>query len=275
MPTAEQLALWAAIRANPLDDTPRLVYADWLHENGDEPRAEFIRVQCALAALGPDRRKGRKQRPALEARERGLLAVHGERWLAPFRGALKGSRRFDREDRWLTRLTLRRGFADLSSLELEPCCRIAEADDNLEPVGPCYVTDCKAEYAHGRVVTIARWKGAGCLTGLSVGGAGNRDVTEIVRSAYLRNLTHLGLWYGEVNDKGVTELAAWTAAAGLRYVNLQDNPITDAGALVLVESPHLTNLHRLDLYRTRIGTTGRQLLHERFEQALAIESEPE
>src|SRR5436190_9976773 len=49
-PSSEQLALWSAIRANPLDDTPRLVYADWLQEHGDDERAEFIRVQCAAAA---------------------------------------------------------------------------------------------------------------------------------------------------------------------------------------------------------------------------------
>lgn len=34
----------AAICANPDDDTPRLVYADWLDENGDPDRAEFIRL---------------------------------------------------------------------------------------------------------------------------------------------------------------------------------------------------------------------------------------
>src|SRR5687767_8806243 len=33
----------------PEDDAPRLVYADWLEENGDGERAEFIRV-CAHAA---------------------------------------------------------------------------------------------------------------------------------------------------------------------------------------------------------------------------------
>jgi uncharacterized protein (TIGR02996 family) len=42
-------ALLAAILANPDDDTPRLVYADWLQERGDEERAEFIRIQCAIA----------------------------------------------------------------------------------------------------------------------------------------------------------------------------------------------------------------------------------
>jgi uncharacterized protein (TIGR02996 family) len=34
----------------PLDDGPRLVYADWLEEHGD-PRGEFIRVQCKLAKI--------------------------------------------------------------------------------------------------------------------------------------------------------------------------------------------------------------------------------
>jgi uncharacterized protein (TIGR02996 family) len=38
-----------AICANPADDAPRLVYADWLEENGAEERAEFIRVQIAFA----------------------------------------------------------------------------------------------------------------------------------------------------------------------------------------------------------------------------------
>src|SRR5215468_4094431 len=68
MATDEQRALWSAILANPLDDTPRLVYADWLQEHGEEERAEFIRVQIELETFGFDRRKGRKQRPALEAR---------------------------------------------------------------------------------------------------------------------------------------------------------------------------------------------------------------
>jgi uncharacterized protein (TIGR02996 family) len=40
-----------AICENPEDDTVRLVYADWLDENGDPDRAEFIRLQIAL----PDR----------------------------------------------------------------------------------------------------------------------------------------------------------------------------------------------------------------------------
>jgi uncharacterized protein (TIGR02996 family) len=42
-------AFLQAMGDNPEDDTTRLVYADWLEENGQAERAELIRVQCALA----------------------------------------------------------------------------------------------------------------------------------------------------------------------------------------------------------------------------------
>ncbi len=71
------------IHDNPDDDAPRLIYADWLEENGKPDRAEFIRVQIALAieTLSPDERKG------LTAREKQLLLQHHTEWLgelAPF-----------------------------------------------------------------------------------------------------------------------------------------------------------------------------------------------
>ena len=36
---------------NPHDDAPRLVLADWLEDHGEPERAEFVRVQLALARL--------------------------------------------------------------------------------------------------------------------------------------------------------------------------------------------------------------------------------
>lgn len=41
----------AAIIADPDADLPRLIYADWLDENGQCDRAEFIRCQCELARM--------------------------------------------------------------------------------------------------------------------------------------------------------------------------------------------------------------------------------
>ncbi|HEU0034605.1 MAG TPA: TIGR02996 domain-containing protein [Kofleriaceae bacterium] len=64
-------ALLAAIRANPADDKPRLVYADWLQERGD-PRGELIALQLS----------GRDD-AATTRRERALLAEHARSWLGP------------------------------------------------------------------------------------------------------------------------------------------------------------------------------------------------
>src|SRR5436190_21672658 len=46
---AEHPGLLQAILDSPDDDTPRLVYADWLDEQGETLRAEWIRLQCRLA----------------------------------------------------------------------------------------------------------------------------------------------------------------------------------------------------------------------------------
>jgi uncharacterized protein (TIGR02996 family) len=52
----DRAAMLAGILAAPDDDAPRLIYADWLTENGEADRGEFIRVQCELARLdGGDR----------------------------------------------------------------------------------------------------------------------------------------------------------------------------------------------------------------------------
>ena len=50
----QRLALMSAILANPADDLPRLVFADWLEENGttdaDAARVELIRLGCKSKA---------------------------------------------------------------------------------------------------------------------------------------------------------------------------------------------------------------------------------
>jgi uncharacterized protein (TIGR02996 family) len=71
------VAFLRAIIESPDDDTPRLIYADWLEEHDQPERAEFIRVQCELAKL-PDESP---RRQGLQAVERKLLGVHREDWV--------------------------------------------------------------------------------------------------------------------------------------------------------------------------------------------------
>src|SRR5262245_51138826 len=75
----QQQAFLDAIVAAPEDDAPRLVYADWLEENGDSDRAEFIRLQCDLARRA---RFDIARRPLVD-RERQLLQLHRAEWAKP------------------------------------------------------------------------------------------------------------------------------------------------------------------------------------------------
>src|SRR5262249_15475001 len=68
------------ICANPDDTGARLVYADWLDEHGDEKdriRAEFIRLQCRIAALP----EYEPERLDLQEEEKILLDEHGDVWI--------------------------------------------------------------------------------------------------------------------------------------------------------------------------------------------------
>ncbi len=70
----------AAILTQPEIDAPRLAFADWIEENGDRERAEWIRVQCELASLTERDEHFRH----LGDRQRALLRANGERWWRPF-----------------------------------------------------------------------------------------------------------------------------------------------------------------------------------------------
>lgn len=72
---SDEAAFLTAIRAQPSDDTARLVYADWLQEHGQDDRAEFIRVQCEIARFGTSSRQ-QLRKEALKALRRQKEALH-------------------------------------------------------------------------------------------------------------------------------------------------------------------------------------------------------
>jgi uncharacterized protein (TIGR02996 family) len=96
---AHHPALFEAVCADPDDDAPRLVYGDWLLEQGD-PRGELIAVQCELTRLlGKEPASTRVY--DLRRREAQLVFAHRARWLEipPLRSPV-----------------LRRGFIDTITL---------------------------------------------------------------------------------------------------------------------------------------------------------------
>ena len=85
-------ALLAAIHADPDDDTARLVYADWLQENGQTARADFIRFQIESVRAEPF---GLAARRATQ-RANALLDEHRSEWIRHLRGGFAEWPRFER-----------------------------------------------------------------------------------------------------------------------------------------------------------------------------------
>jgi uncharacterized protein (TIGR02996 family) len=105
-------ALYGAIVDRREDDTPRLVYADWLDDHGHADRAAFIRIQIELARMTPAERMAS---PLIELEET-LLQRHEEQW---FTNAVPESLRrhfFQDGDH---KPIFRRGFLDEVSLKDE------------------------------------------------------------------------------------------------------------------------------------------------------------
>ena len=73
---ADGKGLFAAICADPEDDVSRLVYADWLDEQGDAPRAEALRMSVERRRL-PD---WEPRAWVLDSRLNRLQERHGKEW---------------------------------------------------------------------------------------------------------------------------------------------------------------------------------------------------
>jgi uncharacterized protein (TIGR02996 family) len=95
-----------AIAESLYDDTPRLIFADWLDDHGDQARAEFIRIQCELE---PMRDQYEIDRAAeLHRRENELLWKYEKKWLG----------KMPEWDDWRPdpAVKFRRGFVDTVSM---------------------------------------------------------------------------------------------------------------------------------------------------------------
>ncbi|HEY2147185.1 MAG TPA: TIGR02996 domain-containing protein, partial [Pirellulales bacterium] len=109
-------AFLQAILADPEDDAPRLIYADWLEERGD-PRGEFIRLQCALERLSATD----PARPDLEDEAGDLLYQHEQEWTAPLQGIASEWR-------------FRRGFIEEVSIAGEEFVARGDSLFNVSPI---------------------------------------------------------------------------------------------------------------------------------------------
>lgn len=199
-------ALLAAILADPDDDAPRLIYADWLEERGDPDRAEFIRLQCHLARSphGPTR-------GAAEARQQELLDRYGPAWARPLVGLVR---------EW----SFERGFIESVGCDTATLLERGEELFRLSPI-----RSLRLYGARGRLEELGRCTWLLHVRSLDLGynGLADREVVPFLRSAGLSSLSRLDLSGNRLGVVTARALLRLPWIRGLDALVLVDNPIPE------------------------------------------------
>jgi uncharacterized protein (TIGR02996 family) len=198
-------SFYQAIRQSP-DDLPlRLVFADWLEEQGD-PLGAFIRLQCQIESL---REGGEEGIEELERQELEMIRQHQPAWLGPLH-ALEFNERFC--------VGYRRGLVESASMPLQTLLQyedeMAQRCPVLHDVTLYAVREHGADLAQCKHllafdhVHIADW-----LT--------DNDGIALADSPHLAGLQTLTLWLGSRYDLAVLQaLASSSHLANLKEFRL-------------------------------------------------------
>jgi uncharacterized protein (TIGR02996 family) len=219
-------AFLQAITSAPEDDTHRLVYADWLDDNGDPRRAEFIRLQCRLASTD----ECDPERPDLLDREWELLAVYRKRW-QPSPETVLGQYPYGSE--------FVRGFLGRVSL---PASVLLEHGEDLFRDWP--LQELRLREFHGWLgeVLARRWLSGVTSLDLSEQALSDDDIRALMASTQLQGLRRLTLC--AATQDGIELLARWPGLRGITHLSLwTDRRIPGRTPVTLLrrllESPHL------------------------------------
>jgi uncharacterized protein (TIGR02996 family) len=225
------------ITASPDDDIPRLIYADWLEENGD-PRGEFIRVQCELATL----RKTQKRYADLSIREAELLLQYQRQWTEGFPYSLR-------------KCVFRRGFIEACSVALSYFLRNSDKILRLSPLRDVVFTQTK-----DKLPALARCPGLSRLRSVQLKQLNwPVDVQDFASSPYLNGVEAIrGRW----TTKGLIALARSPHTGTLRELEFEGD-FWDEGIEAIADADHL-RLRKLNLSYGVANTSIQYLSRAKF-----------
>jgi uncharacterized protein (TIGR02996 family) len=236
---------YQAIRAHPEEDAPRLIYADWLEEQGETDRAEFIRAHCQMAVLAKDD----PQRHGVSRVCAKLLAQHPE-W------QVESTSRFH--------AVFHRGFVEDVEADLESFLGHGAAITQHAPLLRLRVIAEELDRFQIHSLAASPYLADVHTLDLSRIRFLDRGLEVLLRSPHVKGLLGLRLQSCGLRNADAKLLAAAQHLAGLQLLDVENNRITDLGAVPLAHSPHLAGLRKLDLRGNNLGPEGRDELSKRF-----------
>lgn len=202
---SEEAAFLRAIHADPDDDTPRLVFADWLQETGDRADAEWaelIRLQVRLA------RGAGAEREQLVARDRELELLVRARWPLRAESVSPAAAKLE----WTN---WSRGFPLM----------VSGSGRAIREARPAFA---------GRVP----------VREFTIRAARDTDLVAFASWPEMHLVRRLGVWtdLGMITEVGLMALAGCEHLCNLERLQMQWVEYSNRAVEAFVDSPHLQNL---------------------------------
>jgi uncharacterized protein (TIGR02996 family) len=261
---AQERGLLANVIESPDDDTIRLIYADWLHDNDRPERAELIRVQVELART----EEWTPRHAELSAREEALLTPKNLKAWAVSLGFNHYPANF------------RRGFVERDYFSPSKFMKLAPDIFDRAPLRRVDIgTPVEEESLRDRLIESDLLSRVRELTLYNC--TTDRAVVKLTQSRHLGRIEQLKLGGGHAGD--ALEPIARGRLDGLRRLHLDYDrhpPLTaprDDGLAALAHSdlaPRLTELLLRGMYLTTAGVA--HLASDRWQNltSLALENNP-
>jgi uncharacterized protein (TIGR02996 family) len=244
-------AFLEAIAQEPDELAHRLVYADWLEDQGGEAalaRAEFIRAQIARDALHSADPRSR----ALLRREEELLLRHGADWTAAVAPLVR-------------RCRFHRGFVEEVRLTVEQLLQHGQQLLRLAPVRRLQLRGTAAlpallarSPAHARILAdvLCRIK----VLDLNRDYLGEAAGLALLDLPKLPRLQGLHLAHHSLSPAGILVLADSPVLASLETLEFTASASAAESLQALLHSPRLVRLKHLSLAGARLGDRVARLL---------------
>jgi uncharacterized protein (TIGR02996 family) len=256
--SAEEVAFLAAIVADSDSDAPRLAYADWLSSRGD-PRGEFIRIDCEMAAMPVQNRRWLE----LSNRQEELRVAHQETW-----GSTLAAAGFTVEDGRWPRVGYERGL--FHSLKIIEEGLLPDRFEQMFKAAPTLKDLSFEAKVDGKALAQSRYleriqalsleakhiDAEGCralaasphlrgLRRLSLSGFAAAVMREFAESRQLAGLRELYLY--SLESEAVQGVVKSDRLPGLQELMLFSCKLDKSALHALAASPHLANVLKLDL----------------------------
>jgi uncharacterized protein (TIGR02996 family) len=217
-PSPQELAFLQDVLESPDEEGIRLIFADWLEER-DDPRGEFIRVQCQLARLSPFD----EQRPALAQREHELWAAHGQHWRSYLPAVLHSA-------------PFQRGFVESVEVPARDFLECAEEIFAAAPVRRLRVLP--GWPPAGAISLVSGLAGSPYLARLAeidLAGMGltDADAAALAASPHVSGLKALSLANNRISSAGARSLATSPHLADNIRLDLSRNSLGETGVRIL------------------------------------------